>query len=190
MRTAQKRDEAESDLALLARVQAGDPEAFETIYRLYSPRLARFLRRFVAYPQLTEEIIHETLLVVWDRPQTFSGESKLSTWIFGIAYRKALRALRTHEEPIEDPGADERASLDPTPEDALGRQRARVLLLQAVGALSHEHRAVVEHSYFDGMRYRDIAELMGCPVDTVKTRMYYARRQLKRILAGELPDWL
>ena len=190
MRKAHRLEGFDSDLVLLERVQAKDALAFESIYRIYSPKLARFLRRFISYPQLAEEIIQETLIVVWDRPDSFIGDSKLSTWIFGIAYRKALKALRTHEPPVEDPEAEQRASLEPTPEDALGSRKVQALLMRAVGELSAEHRAVVVFTYFDGLRYRDIAEIMGCPVDTVKTRMYHARRQLRRSLPGDLPDWL
>jgi RNA polymerase sigma-70 factor (ECF subfamily) len=174
----------------VARICVKDLSAFEELYRTYHPRLARFLVKLIHRPQMVEEVLNDTLMVVWERADTFNGASKLSTWIFGIAYRKAMKALRKQDDPIEDPQAEQRASLDPTPEDELSRQKAQVLLRRAIGDLSPEHRAVVEFTYFHEMGYREIAEIMKCPVDTVKTRMFHARRHLKRRLAGELPDWL
>jgi len=139
---------------------------------------------------MVEEVMNDTLMVVWDRAHSFNGASQLSTWIFGIAYRKAMKALRRQDDPVEDPWADARVSSEPTPEEALGKQRAQTLLLHAIGQLSPDHRAVVEFTYFHEMGYREIAEIMRCPVDTVKTRMFHARRNLKRQLAGELADWV
>ena len=189
-RQVQARSVRDVDQVLMTRILAKDIGAFEELYRIYRPRLTRFLFKLVRRPQIVEEVMNDTLMVVWDRAETFNGASKLSTWIFGIAYRKAMKALRRQDEPIEDPFAEERVSLEPTPEEAFGRQRTQMLLLKAISELSAEHRAVVEFTYFHEMGYREIAEIMKCPVDTVKTRMFHARRHLKRRLAGELPDWL
>jgi RNA polymerase sigma-70 factor (ECF subfamily) len=184
------RDSRASDALLIQRILVKDIGAFEELYRIYCPRLTRFLSRLVQRPQIVEEVMNDTLMVVWDKADSFQGGSKLSTWIFGIAYRKAMKALRKQDEPVEDPWADQRVSLDPSPEDELGRQRIQVLLHRAIAELSPDHRAVVEFTYFHEMGYREIADIMGCPVDTVKTRMFHARRHLKRRLSGESPDWL
>src|SRR5688572_1065866 len=129
-------------------------------------------------------------MVVWERAADFKGESKLSTWIFAIAYRKAMKALRRYDAPLEDHGADNRLSPEPSPEEVFGHARLQGVLRAAMANLSSDHRAVVELTYFQDLSYREIAEIMECPVDTVKTRMFYARRQLKRCLDGELPDWI
>ena len=184
------RESRESEALLMERIRAKDVDAFETLYRSYRNRLARFLFKLVHRPHLVEEILDDTLMVVWERAEAFNGESKLSTWIFAIAYRKSMKALRRHQDPVDDKAAGERVSLDPSPEDEFGRERIRALLLQAIGELSAEHRAVVEFTYFHEMGYQEIAEIMACPVGTVKTRMFHARRQLRRRLAGDLPDWL
>lgn len=186
-RTRESRDD---DALLMSRIRAQDMEAFEELYRGYRTRLTRFLFKLVRRPEMVEEVMNDTLMVVWERPCSFNGESKLSTWIFAIAYRKAMKALRRQDEPVEDPWAEERMSLDPSPEDEFGRRRAQVLLQRAIAELSAEHRAVVEFTYFHEMGYREIAQIMACPIDTVKTRMFHARRRLKRRLSGELPDWL
>ena len=175
---------------LIARIQERDMEAFEELFRLYRVRLARFLFKLVRRPEIVEEVTHDTLMVVWDRAYTFKGESKLSTWVFAIAYRTAMKALRKQDEPVEDFLAEQRPSLDPTPKDEAVHSNVRVLLAKAISELSPEHRAVVEYTYFQEMGCREIAQIMDCPVDTVKTRMFHARRHLKRRLPGELWEWL
>jgi RNA polymerase sigma-70 factor (ECF subfamily) len=174
----------------MTRILARDVQAFDALYRNYQPRLVRFLASFVRRPQTVEEVINDTMLVVWNRPESFSGNSKLSTWIFGIAYRKGLKALRRRDEPVEDLTRDLRAGEDANPEQELGRQKVQEALARALEELSPDHRAVVNLTYFHHMGYREIAEIMDCPNDTVKTRMFHARRHLKRILAGELADWI
>jgi RNA polymerase sigma-70 factor (ECF subfamily) len=143
----------------------------------------------VRHPHLVEEVLDDTMMVVWERGGSFKGESKLSTWIFAIAYRKAMRALLRYDEPLEDAG--------PRTAKAARRARGRVrveqvhgLLRKAMEELSPDHRAVVDLTYFHELGYREIAEILGCPVDTVKTRMFYARRHLRRCLDGELSDWV
>jgi RNA polymerase sigma factor (sigma-70 family) len=182
--------ERDADLRLIALVGRGDGEAFNTLYRKYQTRLTRFLANLVRQPQIIEEVLDDTLMVVWERASDFKGESKLSTWIFAIAYRKAMKALRKYEAPLEDHEAENRASHEAGPEEAFGQTRLHRLLKGAMDELSPDHRGVVELTYFQDLSYREIAEIMDCPVDTVKTRMFYARRQLKRRLDGELPDWI
>jgi RNA polymerase sigma factor (sigma-70 family) len=180
----------QAELRLLALVRTGDVAAFEELYRLYHPRLTRFLLRFIRRPQLAEEVLNDTLMVVWERADSFHGASKLSTWIFGIAYRKAMKGLHRQDEPVEDRDLDLLASDADSPEDALGQSKAQVLLKLAMNELSADHRMVLDLTYYHEMGYREIAEIMDCPVDTVKTRMFHARRHLKKRLAGELEDWV
>ncbi len=180
----------QDEARLMARVRAHDLPAFEELYRRYRPRLGRFLANIVHRPQVVEEVFNDTMMVVWNRPDSFSGASKLSTWIFAIAYRKALKARQRQDEPVEDTYANERVSPDAGPDQQVSQQRVQQVLLGAIGQLSADHRAVVDLTYFHGAGYREIAEIMDCPVDTVKTRMFHARRHLKRMLAGELADWL
>ena len=180
----------ENEALLMERIRARDVDAFEELYRGYRDRLSRFLLKRIHRPHLIEEVLNDTLMVVWDHAAAFKGDSKLSTWIFAIAYRKSMKALRNHQDPIEDKAAEERASPDPSPEDGFGRERTRALLLQAMAELSPEHRQVLELTYFHELGYQEISEIMSCPVGTVKTRMFHARRQMRRRLAGELPDWI
>ena len=175
---------------LLERVKAQDVDAFERLYRIYQPRLARFVITLVQRPQLVDEVLDDTMMVVWQTAASFRGTSKLSTWVFAIAYRKAVKARARWPEPVADEEWDSRVSNDPTPDQELEHQRLHDALIVAMSKLSAEHRAVVDLTYFQGMGYREIAEIVDCPVDTVKTRMFHARKRLKRALAGSFADWL
>ena len=184
------RSPAPDDRALLARVAAGDLQAFERLYRLYQPRLSRFLTTLLRRPQLIEEVLDDTMMVVWQTADRFRGSSKPSTWIFAIAYRKAHKARLRWPDPVEDPETDTRVSDDPAPDDELDHQRLHDSLIKAMDQLSADHRAVVDLTYFHGLGYREIAEIVDCPVDTVKTRRFHARRRLKKAIGGSLADWL
>ncbi len=181
---------AGDDVYLLGRIAARDLRAFETLYRGYYPRLTRFLLNILRQAHLAEEVLNDTMMVVWKQPERFNGRSKVSTWIFAIAYRKALKALRRRDEPVEDKHAELRESGEAGPEQQLGARQVQQVLQGAIGQLSVDHRTVVDLTYFHEFGYREIAELMDCPVDTVKTRMFHARRQLKNKLPGHLADWL
>jgi RNA polymerase sigma factor (sigma-70 family) len=175
---------------LVGQIAARNLPAFDALYRCYYPRLTRFLDRMTRRPSMVEEVLNDTMFVVWNRADSYNGQSKVSTWIFAIAYRKAVKAMQRLDEPVEDEDAELQVSEVPGPEQRLGQQQINELLLDALGALSAEHRAVVDLTYFHGADYREIAQIVDCPVATVKTRMFHARRRLKALLGGRLEDWL
>ena len=181
---------AHEDARLITQIVEGDLRAFECLYRNYHPRLTRFLSGFLRRPQLVEEALNDTMMVVWKRPGSFNGASKVSTWIFAIAYRTALKARARHDEPMDDEASESRPSGELGPEQELGRRQVQDVLLRAMNQLSADHRAVVDLTYFHDAGYREIAEILDCPVGTVKTRMHHAKRHLKGMLAGRLGDWL
>jgi len=175
------------DGELVKQVAGGDRLAFQALYRAYFPRLARFLDRMTRNMPLLQEIINDTMLVVWQKADSYDGSSKVSTWIFGIAYRQALKALRTLDEPLEDP--PETAGEEwHEPEHAVAALQLQRGVGRALDALPLEQRAVVCLTYYHGMAYQEIAETMGCPVNTVKTRMFHARLRLKDMLSDHLEE--
>jgi RNA polymerase sigma-70 factor, ECF subfamily len=179
------------EAALVSRTAGGELPAFEALYRAYHPRLTRFLDRMTRRPALVGELLNDTMLVVWNRAGTYNGQCKVSTWIFAIAYRHAIKALSRLDEPVQDLADDARpAPLEAGPEHHAARSQLRAQLSRALERLSVEQRAVVQLTYFHGIGYREIGEIVGCPVDTVKTRMFHARRRLKDLLAGQMEDWL
>ena len=165
------------DLALLAGIGRGDRGAFAEIYRHYQPRLYGYLRRLLPDPIAVEEVLDDVLLVVWKDARKFRGRSAVSTWVFGIAYRKAMTAIRSegrYQAPL-DRSADADA-VAANPSQDIDWIRA------ALARLSPDHRQVVELAYFSGFSYQEIADIACCPVNTVKTRMFHARRRLKVLL--------
>lgn len=174
-----------SDAELLRRVGMQDAEAFRQLYMEYFGRLGRFLTRVTTKPQLIEEIINDTMFVVWKRAADFRGDSRPSTWVFGIAYRVALKAVARERRPAlspVDPEHVEAGIHEAQVDELLGRAELDDWLRTALGCLSAEHRLAVELAYFMGMSCDEIAEVMDCPAGTVKTRIFHARRHLKGIL--------
>jgi RNA polymerase sigma-70 factor (ECF subfamily) len=170
------------DARWMRQVVAGDRQAFERLYRGYFPRLARFLGRMTHSTPLIEEIINDTMLVVWRRAATYDGSSKVSTWVFGIAWRKAKKALSLADEPVESDDAlypDE----GPSPEQHVQAGQLARRLAGAVERLPWSQRVAVVLTYFHDMDYAEIAAVAECPVNTVKTRMFHARRRLRELLA-------
>lgn len=169
---------------LLAGIARGRQHDFEALYRLYHPRLQRFIGQMARHPELVDEVLDDTMMVVWQRADAFDGRSKLSTWIFGIAYRKTLKALGRLDPPQEDDDPEAQTDPGPGPERQLGLAQTRQLLRRALEQLSPDHRAVVELGYFQELAYGEIAAIVDCPPETVKTRMFYARRRLRALLDG------
>ena len=178
------------DVALIGRVARGELAAFETFYRGYHVRLGRFLGLMTSRHSIVEEALNDTMLVIWNRAATFNGQSKVSTWVFAIAYRTALKALRSQDEPAEDPEADRRAAEGVGPEQRRSENEVRAALARALDGLSHEQRSVLVLTYFHDLSCAEIALIVDCPVDTVKTRAFHGRRRLRALLAGEPEDWL
>ena len=186
-------DDAE-DRRLVACVCAHELAAFESLYRRYHPRLCRFLHRMLRPEHLVEEVLDDTMYVVWKQADRFNGTSKVSTWIFAIAYRKALKALSRHEDPVATTAEDDadHPAADPSerPEARMSLAQARAAIDSALRALSADQRAAVELTYFHGFSYPEIAQIVDCPTDTVKTRMFHARKRLRTAFGGQLDDWL
>lgn len=178
------------EVTLVGRVALGDARAFEALYRLYHPRLSRFIGLMSSRHPVVEEALNDTMMVVWKRADSFNGQCKVSTWIFAIAYRTALKALRRHEAPADEPIGEEAASADAGPEQHRSDGETREALVSALGRLSAEQRSVLVLAFFHDLPYAEIARIVDCPVDTVKTRVLHGRRRLRALLSGVLGDWL
>jgi RNA polymerase sigma factor (sigma-70 family) len=171
-----------NEVRLIGLIVEEDLRAFEVLYRLYFPRLTRFLGRMTRSAHLIEEIVNDTMLVVWQKAHTFDHSSKVSTWVFAISYRKALKAIRMFDDPVEFDCDDQPAFSGNEPEQEVNRLQLQKMLLLALDALPIDQRNVVNLAYYHGMGYEEIAEVMNCPVNTVKTRMFHARRRMKTML--------
>ena len=179
--------DAPADAELVGRVARGDTGAFESLFRRYRPRLRRYLGVRTRRPELLDEMVNDTMLVVWRRAGSFDLRSRVSTWIIGIALRVGLKASHARS-PCDELAIEAPMDSDDVPERHVARMEVRARLTEALQSLSPEQRAVIELAYFKGLSCREIAQMLGCPQDTVKTRMFYARRRLKVLLAPLAED--
>ena len=177
-----------NDARLVGRVADGDRQAFELLYRGYFPRLTRFLNRMTRSVPLIEEIVNDTMLVVWQKAHRYNAASKVSTWVFAIAYRKACKGIKMADDPVDSDPDQREADASYEPDHELDRLQLRRAVGDALAALPLEQRTVVHLAYHHDMAYAEIAEIMDCPENTVKTRMFHARRRLKLLLADQQED--
>lgn len=168
------------EVDLVARIAEGDRKAFEELYNLYHRRMARFLTRLTRRFDVAEEVINDTFWVVWNKAGDFRGDSQPSTWILGIAYRKARSAFRASARLAEK--NLEFASEPLTTETPTGTEELRDWLGQALAQLPVEQRLAVELCYELGYSCEEIAAIMNCPANTVKTRLFHARAKLQKLL--------
>ena len=179
---------ADLDAALAAWLQAaglGDRAAFEQLYRHFQPRIKRFVLRGCARPHLADEVLNDVMWVVWKSAGSFRGESRVTTWVNGIAYRCLLKALRDREikEEVNASAVPdvELAAVEPFFDDGPDRE-LRDWVTQALAALPLPQRLTVELAYWLGDTCEEIARIMSCPTGTVKARLMRAREKLKELL--------
>jgi RNA polymerase sigma-70 factor (ECF subfamily) len=178
------RTDDEGDRELVHRISCADRGAFQQLYLDYHKRLARFLVRIVHHCDDLEEIVNDALLIVWQHAGDFRGASRVSTWIFGIAYRCALKSIRsskTRSRALTLEIRDDEALVKDATEETENRQ----LLDLALSCLPHEQRLVLILAYYRDFSCEEIAAIVDCPVNTVKSRMHQARRKLRSIISTD-----
>jgi RNA polymerase sigma-70 factor (ECF subfamily) len=174
------------DLACLQQIAQGDRAAFERLYRRYYDRLFRFVLRVTGRMNLVEDVINDTMIVIWRKAGEYRAAAQASTWIFGIAYRKSLKALSRELRAPEV--IDEAPETEELPADVVDRDGLHTAIRQAVMRLPPEHRAVVDLTFFFNKSYEEVAQILDCPVGTVKSRMFHARAKLRPLLTQMLGD--
>jgi RNA polymerase sigma-70 factor (ECF subfamily) len=184
--------QATSDEVLIGRIASGDRLAMQVLYARHHVRVYRFVLRLVSDPTTAEELISEVFLDVWRQANRFEGRSAVSTWLLAISRFKALSALRrrSDEELDEDAAA---AIEDPSddPEIALQKKDKGEILRKCLTALSPDHREIIDLVYYHEKSVEEVAEVLKIPENTVKTRMFYARKKLAELLkaAGVERGW-
>lgn len=174
------------DLALLQGVIDQDRQAFQQLYLAYHDRLYRFMFRMLQQHEQVSELVDDVMLVVWQKAGDFRGQSKFSTWLMGIAHRMALKTYHKNKKHAQqhthDQALDHIPDLpDAGPENITSRDHLNAQIQDGLEKISVDKRSVVELT-LQGYSYPEIAEIIGCPVNTVKTRMFHARKELKRFL--------
>jgi RNA polymerase sigma-70 factor (ECF subfamily) len=182
LKTSRGPEDAEN-LKLLQRVAVKDKIAFEKLYTRFYPQLTRYLSRLMRRPEMVEEVVNDTLFVVWDKADQFQGRSKVSTWVTGISYLKGIKALdRLRMQPEQQAETLAAAEDIAESQDLISKLGLGEWLASGLDKISVDQRSVIELTYFSGYSYQEIADIMNCPVNTVKTRMFHARRKLSKLL--------
>jgi RNA polymerase sigma-70 factor (ECF subfamily) len=174
--------DAHGDADLLRRIAAGDGDALALLEERYHARLWGYISRRIRDRQLAEEVEQDVWLTVWQQADRFRGESRISTWLIGIAHHKAMAAIRRRWPQPLDEVPEEPSPSGWEPWEQVEGQETRRALGEAMGRLSPMHRATLDLVFGHGLSLEEVAHVMDCPVGTVKSRLSYARRYLAQYL--------
>ena len=173
---------ARSMAEFLQRIaEKGDVEAFRKLFQVYAPRVKSYMMRQGADANTAEELAQETLLTVWRKAALYSGEKgSATTWIYTIARNLRIDRLRREMTWVQLPeGHDEKASDDIAPDEAVSVAERRVRVQKALAGLPADQHEVVALSYIEGLSHSEIAERLGLPLGTVKSRMRLAYLKIR-----------
>lgn len=165
---------------LLERVAAGDPAAFRQLYESSYGRVARYVQKMVGDYSLADDIVVQTYTVAWQKSATFKGQGRITTWLIGIARNIMFRELRKvkYHEPFEE----EFGAVDSRSQFRVEKESTKAALKAALQTLKIKHREILELVFYQDFSYTEVAELVGIPVNTVKTRVFHAKQALKEVL--------
>jgi RNA polymerase sigma-70 factor (ECF subfamily) len=178
-------DKETSDETLVGLIGKGDKHAMQVLFGRHNVRVFRFLMRFVDGEATAQDLASEVFIEVWRNAGQFEARSQASTWLLSIARNKALSTLRRRStdeldedviEFIEDPSDD--------PEVAMQKTERSEILRDCLKLLSPAHREIIDLVYYHARTIEDVAEIVGVPPNTVKTRMFYARKRIGELLAA------
>jgi RNA polymerase sigma-70 factor, ECF subfamily len=171
------------DESLLESIAAGDKLAMQVLFQRHNVRVYRFVLRLIGNPSLAEEIVGDVFLNVWRHAATFEAKCQVSTWLLAIARHKAVSVLRRRSEAHLD---DEMAAtiVDPCDdaETVLDREDRSKIIRKCLTQLSPSHREIIDLVYYHEKSVDEVASIVGAPKSTVKTRMFYARNHMAKLL--------
>jgi RNA polymerase sigma-70 factor (ECF subfamily) len=168
-----------TDRALMARIAAGDERALEMLYGRHHLRTYRFVLRLLGNECTAEDVVSEVFFHVWRHAGAFEGRSEVSTWLLGIARFKALSTLRVRSfEQLDEEAASQIVDDNDTAELALIKSERSEMLQRCLAQLAPAQREVIDLVYYHGKSVTEVAEIVGISPNTVKTRMFYARKKL------------
>jgi len=175
---------ATADEALVAAIAKGNQRAMRTLYNRHRVRVFRFALRLVSDAGYAEDIVSEAFIEVWRQADRFEGRSSVSTWIMSIARFKALSVLRRRQEiEFDEKLAEAVTDQSFTPENAVLEMDRRAQIRACLTQLSPDHREIIDLVYYHDKTIEEVAEIIRVPKNTVKTRMFYARKRLAQLLA-------
>jgi RNA polymerase sigma-70 factor, ECF subfamily len=174
-----------SDQALVQLTAAGDQEALQVLFTRHNVRVYRFILRLLGDESVAEDLVSEVFLDVWRQAGRFEGRSAVSTWLLSIARFKALSGLRRrlHHE-LDDETAEAIDDSADNPEEALAKKDRCAIIRKCLEGLSADHREIIDLVYYHEKSIAEVAKITRIPQNTVKTRMFYARQRIARMLAA------
>lgn len=177
-------DQHADDRSLIRGIAGGDAKALERLFQRNQTRVFRYLVRVVRNEAVAEELLNEVFMGAWQSAARYEGRSEPSTWLLSIAHNKAVSVLRKRREVsgIDEDAASQIEDHDDTPEVAAQKLDKGAQIKAAMLALSAEHREVLDLVYYQEQSVSEVAEILGIPEATVKTRMFYARKKLSELL--------
>jgi RNA polymerase sigma-70 factor (ECF subfamily) len=177
--------QATSDDMLLESIADGNRTAMHMLYCRHNVRVYRFILRIVRDATTAEDLVSQVFLDVWRTAGQFQGRSQVSTWLLSIARFKALTAMRQRRfEDIDQDDVRQIPDDAETPETSLDRNDTSAILRACVQKLSPAHREIINLVYYHEKSVEEVGQIIGIPQSTVKTRMFYARKQLADLLKG------
>ncbi len=165
---------------LVEQVAAGDSTAFRQLYDLSYGRVARYVQKVVSDNSLTDDILVQTYMVVWQKSATFKGDGRITTWLIGIARNIMFREFRKIKK--YEPFDEEHGAADTKSQFKVEIESTNAALKAALQTLKMKHREILELVFYQEFSYVEVAELIGIPVNTVKTRVFHAKQALKDVL--------
>ena len=184
---------ATSDAVLVQLIAEGDKDAMRVLFARHNVRVFRFLTRIVGNDATAEDLLNEVFLEVWRNAGRFEARSQVLTWILAIARFKALASMRRRQhDELDDDASEMIEDTADDPEVTVQKTERSVLLQQCLQQLSIAHRQVVDLVYYHEQSIEDVAEIIGVPASTVKTRVFYARKRIAELMAerGVERAWL
>lgn len=183
---------------LVNRCQAGDEEAFLELYRRHRPDVTRLVQRLLGRSGDVEDVTQEVFLQVHRSLKYFRHGSRFSTWLYRVAVNVVLmqrRARRCRPQLVDASEAVVREDLEPLPDERIAQLRQMRALSRIIGRLSEKKRTAYLLHDIEGLPPADIARLVGAPVLTVRTRLFYARREIVGRMSEEpslraLASWI
>jgi len=176
------------DEKLMAQIATGEQAALRTLFTRHYTRVYRFVSRFVKDRDAVEEVVNDTFLIAWQQAPRFEGRSRVATWLLGIARYRALGAVKARQAQPESVDEQHEATLvDPSERvDArMQREDSSDYLKRCLAMLPREQALLIELHYFSGKSLKEAAALTGVPLNTIKTRMFLARKKLATMLVSE-----
>jgi len=174
---------AASDTDLIEGIAAGDGDAMRRLYAQHNVKVFHFALRLTRNEAMAEELVNEVFFDVWRQAGTFEGRSQVSTWLLGITRNKALAAVRRGSTEVWDDEAGlSIADTADDPETALRKKQQGSILIDCLANLTPAHREIIDLVYYHQRTIDEVAEIIHVPRNTVKTRMFYARQKLAKLL--------